>query len=219
MHKHGIFIGIIALAVGAGGGYYFGSRGMGEAPMHPVKGGMGVKEHGLRRAMDKLWSDHVFWTRQVIVSAIAQLGDLDVALKRLLRNQNDIGDAVVPFYGKEAGDKLAALLHDHITLAVDVVKAAIAKDDAGVKAADAKWHANADDLAEFLSKANPNNWPKDAMQKMFYEHLKLTTQEAVLRLASKWEDDVANFDKIYEQILMMAHDLSDGIVKQFPDKF
>jgi hypothetical protein len=54
---------------------------------------------------------------------------------------------------------------------------------------------------------------------MLNDHLALTTQEAVARLQSKWDDDVMTFDKIYSQALMMADALSDGIIKQFPSKF
>lgn len=36
---------------------------------------------------------------------------------RLLKNQEDIGGAVAAYHGKAAGDKLTALLKEHITWA------------------------------------------------------------------------------------------------------
>src|SRR5215831_2653258 len=81
-------------------------------------------------AMRRLWEDHIIWTRQYLVSAIAGLPDADAAAARLLRNQQDIGDAVKPFYGDAAGDRLTALLRDHILIAVDVVAAAKTNDGA-----------------------------------------------------------------------------------------
>jgi len=89
--------------------------------------------------------------------------------------------------------------------------------DAG-NAADKRWHANAEDIAEFLSKANPN-WPKATLVDMLNRHLALTTREAVDRLTKNWDDDVPNFDNVFSQAMMMADALSDGIVKQFPAKF
>ena len=172
----------------------------------------------LNSAMRDLWSDHVVWTRQYIVSATSGLGDADAAAKRLLANQDQIGQAIVPYYGQAAGTKLASLLKDHILIAVDVVAAAKANDQTKLKDADARWHANAADIATFLSGANPN-WPRADVQSMLNEHLALTTQEAVARLKSNWTDDVATFDKIYDQAMMMADTLTDGIVKQFPDRF
>src|SRR5216117_3374805 len=67
-------------------------------------------------AMRKLWEDHVTWTRLFIVSAAAGLPDKDATTQRLLQNQTDIGNAVAEFYGHDAGNKLTALLKDHILI-------------------------------------------------------------------------------------------------------
>ncbi|HEY7172513.1 MAG TPA: hypothetical protein VH417_16790, partial [Vicinamibacterales bacterium] len=45
------------------------------------------------------------------------------------------------------------------------------------------------------------------------------SDEVVARLTKNWDADVRAFDKVYDHILMMADALSDGIVKQFPDRF
>src|SRR5436305_1735836 len=75
----------------------------------------------LRQDMRKLWSDHVFWTRDYAAAAIADQPDQDAAAKRLLKNQEDIGNAVAQYYGKDAGDKLTKMLKDHILIAVDLI--------------------------------------------------------------------------------------------------
>ena len=173
----------------------------------------------LRNDMRKLWEDHVTWTRLYIVSALAGLPDKDATAQRLLQNQTDIGNAVKPFYGDAAGEKLTALLKDHILIATEVIDAAKAGDTAKKEDASKRWNANADEISSFLSNANPKNWPAADMQSMMREHLELTTAEVVARLNKDWKADVAGYEKVHQQILKMADMLSSGIIKQFPDKF
>ena len=172
----------------------------------------------LHQDMRKLWTDHVVWTRDYIVAAVGDQPDAQAAATRLLKNQEDIGAAVAAYYGKPAGDRLTALLKEHITIAVDIIKFAKAGDKASQLANDAKWHKNADDIAEFLSKANPN-WPRATLVAMMNTHLSTTTDEVVARLTKNWDADTRAYDAVYDHILMMADALSDGIVKQFPAKF
>jgi hypothetical protein len=171
----------------------------------------------LRTAMRKLWADHVIWTRQYIVSAVLGDPSATAASQRLLKNQEDIGNAVAQYYGAAAGTKLTDLLKQHILIAVDLVAAAKTGDAAKQADADKRWHANAADIATFLSSANPN-WPRQTLLDMLNQHLSLTTREAVARLQKNWTDDVAAFDGIFSQAMMMADALTDGIAKQFPAK-
>lgn len=177
------------------------------------------KELELRNEMRRLWEDHVVWTRMAIVSFAADLPDFDHAAQRLLRNQDDIGDAIAPYYGRSAGDQLTALLREHILIAVDVLVAAKAGDEAALADALAEWDRNAVDIATFLHNANPRNWPQAEMEAMMREHLDLTTQEAVARLTGDFDADIAAYDAIHAQALEMADMLSIGIVRQFPLRF
>ena len=178
-----------------------------------------TKQSALQDAMRKLWEDHIVWTRQFIVSAVADSPDKAAATERLLQNQVDIGNAIKPFYGDAAGEKLTALLREHITTAAEVVAAAKANDSAKLGDASKRWNANADEIATFLSGANPKAWPPAEMKKMMRDHLDLTTAEAVARLKGDWAADIAAYDKVHVQILHMADMLSNGIISQFPAKF
>ena len=119
----------------------------------------------------------------------------------------------------DSGEKLTALLKEHITTAADVVAAAKVNDKGKLEDANKRWFANADQIALFLSGANPKNWPAAEMKRMMNDHLNLTTTEAVARLHGDWSVDVKAYDHVHEQILRMADMLSDGIAKQFPKKF
>ena len=173
----------------------------------------------LKSDMRKLWEDHIIWTRNVIFNIIDGLPGTTEAVNRLLQNQVDIGNAIKPYYGDAAGNKLTALLKEHITTAAEIVTAARAGDKPKQDDATKRWFANADQIAAFLSDANPKSWPRSEMQKMMRDHLNLTTEEAVARLQSNWAADIAAYDKVHDQILHMADMLTKGIVNQFPNKF
>ncbi len=178
-----------------------------------------AKQRDFQNAMRKLWEDHVAWTRLFLVSALSDLPDKGPTTERLLRNQVDIGNALKPFYGDAAGEKLTALLKIHITTAAEVVTAAKGNDAARLDDAKKRWFANADDIATFLSGANPKSWPLVEMKQMMRDHLNLTTTEVEARLKGDWTADIAAYDKVHEQILQMADMLSIGLLSQFPNKF
>ena len=173
----------------------------------------------LRLDMRKLWEDHITWTRLAIISLEAGTPDTSATVARLLQNQTDIGNAIKPYYGDAAGNQLTELLRAHILIAADVIAAAKAGDTAKLGDAQARWDKNADDIAAFLSSANPHNWKLSTMQDEMHVHLKLTTDEAVAHLQGKWDADVAAYDAVHDHILHLSDLLSAGIVKQFPKRF
>jgi hypothetical protein len=169
--------------------------------------------------MRKLWEDHITWTRLFIISAVGDLPDKAATTERLLQNQVDIGNAIKPYYGDAAGEKLTALLKEHITTAAELVAAAKAGETAKMEEARRRWYANADEIATFLSTTNPKAWPQAEMKQMMREHLDMTTSEVVARLHTDWAADVRAYENIHGQILRMADMLSAGIINQFPKKF
>ena len=171
----------------------------------------------LKTNMRKLWEDHVIWTRNVILCLVDELPGTDQAVKRLLQNQVDIGNAIKPYYGEDAGKKLTVLLYAHINIAAEVIKAAKAGNKQALDEANKRWYANADEISEFLCNANPN-WKLADMKMMMRDHLKITTDETEHRIKKEYNADVISFDKIHNEILIMADILADGIVKQFPMK-
>jgi hypothetical protein len=188
------------------------------AQAHRHAHGVTAKELKLRNDMRKLWEDHVTWTRLAIISLTTGSADTEATVARLLRNQTDIGNAVKPFYGRAAGAELTRLLREHITIAAALITAAKAGDQPAVTAAQKRWEANAEQIARFLSRANPH-WRLGPMRSMLREHLRLTTREVVARLQENWTADVAAYDEIHRQALHMADMLSTGIVAQFPKRF
>jgi hypothetical protein len=179
----------------------------------------GAKAARLHDGMRELWEDHITWTRLAIVSFAAGLPDLQATEARLLSNQSDIAAAIRPYYGRAASRQLRDLLREHILGAVALLQAAKAGDSAALTRAHDAWYANGNQIADFLAKANPRNWPRGEMRAMMKTHLDETLKEAVDRLNGRFAADVRDYEAVHRHILAMADMLSDGIVAQFPARF
>lgn len=187
-------------------------------PTETISAPVLLSDQSLHQSLHRLWTDHAIWTREYVVAAIAGSPDVGAAAGRLLRNQEDIGNAIVPLYGEEAGAALTDLLKQHILIAVDLVAAALAGDKDQFAEQDARWDRNAVDIAEFLGNANPN-WDKRDVHDLLAQHLELTRAEVVARLTKDWTKDIAAFDDIMTELLTLSDALAAGIVKQFSDRF
>jgi hypothetical protein len=172
----------------------------------------------LRSAMRKVWADHMQWTYATVDAFFHDAKALDPTLQRLLANQDDIGNAIKPFYGDAAGAQLTALLRTHINQAVPVLKAAQAGDDAALKKAQDDWYANAQQIADFLTKANPDNWPASATGPALKMHIDQTTTYSVDLLKGDYPTAIADYGKAFDHMMELADILTNGIAKQFPDK-
>ncbi|MCS0790012.1 glycosyltransferase [Cytobacillus firmus] len=167
----------------------------------------------------RLWVDQVLWTSNYITSVTtAGAEDQKQVLARLLKNQEDIGNSIKPYYGDAAGNKLTELLKEHIVIAGDIVEAAKSGQGAKVNQLNKEWHRNAVDIAAFLSGANPNLQNED-VKKLLYTHLELVTDDLTASLVKDWDARIVSIDDGITHIIMMADAISDAVVKQFPDKF
>ena len=180
----------------------------------------GAKETAfeLKIKMRNLWDDNATWSRTVLLCRINQLPGTEESMKRLLLNQIAIGNAFKPFYGVEAGRKLTLLLNKHILIAEEVVTAAKTKDSVKMKEINTRWYRNADEISAFLSTRNPD-WSFADIKQMLTKQISCTTDQVEQRIKQNYKADIIAYDKVHDEMLKMSVILSDGIVKQFPEKF
>jgi hypothetical protein len=142
----------------------------------------------------------------------------------LSKTIDSLGDLIVPYYGSAAGMAFSKLLKEYLMAAGDHIKAMRAGKDTTELAA--KCAKTIDDIANFLSKANPVNWPAAAVTKIFtdYKNALIAQADAVIKkdiaaqtVAENHQQDILLGNPIGE--VGFSDVFSTGIVKQFPERF
>ncbi len=172
----------------------------------------------LRLALRDLWVGHIFWVRDVVFTT--KYGDKDaakVAEEQVVQNARSIADAIAPYYGKEASDKLFTLLAGHYGAVKDYMTAAFAGNSEGKKAAADKISKNAEEIAAFLSSANPN-WPKQTLLSALVAHGGHHMSQIDAVQGKDFTGEAKVWDAMKTHIYTIADVLANGIAKQFGSK-
>ena len=164
-----------------------------------------------------LWSDHVDYTRNAIISILGGLDDVNAVAKRLEVNQDEIGEIIAPYFGNADALTLAEALKGHVSILTDIIR--FKKADRDTAVLETNLDNNAVAIAEFLSNLDPGNWPKITILEAFRTHIKHTMDEINARVKQDWEADFAAYDQVRQSIETIADTMSSGIVNRFPEKF
>jgi len=179
-----------------------------------------MKAAELQMTLRDLWVGHIFWVRSVVFAT--KFGEADavkIAEENVVKNAKDIAAAVGSFYGKEAGDKLFDLLAGHYGAIKEYLTASMAGSKEDKDAAVAKLKKNAEEIAGFLSGANPKNWPKDTLVSLLLAHGGHHIAQIDAVTAKDYAVEATTWDAMKKHIYTIADALAARIEKQFQKKF
>lgn len=165
-----------------------------------------------------LWEQHGTWTFMAITAIVFQLPNEQSVLDRLLRNPKDFRRALGPYYGEALAKTFETLLTEHLTLAADLINAMRVGENAKASEIEKRWFRNAEEIAIFLSSINPF-WSRIAWKRMFFEHLDFIMEISLDLIKGNFPASIRVSDLFSDEILEMAHTMSQGIIRQFPKKF
>ena len=179
---------------------------------------MSINQVNLLTSMNLVWLEHILWTRLFLISVAESLGDLEATKARLLQNPKDVANVFRIYYGNNVANTIEKLLTEHLVIGGDLIVALKNGNQRLAQELNTKWYRNADEMAEAFSSINPF-YPKEEVRNMFYEHLRLTTNEVSARLKKDYAADIKAYDIVQKEILKMSEFFVNGIVKQFPTLF
>jgi hypothetical protein len=178
-----------------------------------------VKIDATKAALRDLWIGHVFWVRNVVVAGLA--GDTaaqKAAEKQVVANAQSIAATIEPFYGAPAKEKLFTLLAGHYGAVKNYFDATLATDAKQQGEATTKLTANADEIATFLSGANPN-WPKETLMGLLQAHAGHHIAQIQELQAKNYDGEAKTWAGMSQHMYVIADALADGLAKQFPAQF
>jgi hypothetical protein len=178
-----------------------------------------AKLQATRVALRELWQGHIAAVRKVVVAEIA--GDkagVKAAEGEVVANAHGIANAISPFYGQPASDKLFTLLAGHYGAVKAYLDASVARDAKRQSAAADSLTANAEQISTFLSTANPH-FSKAALMEMLQMHASHHISQIQQLIAKDVKGEAKTRAEMSAHMNALADALANGIAAQFPDKF
>ncbi len=170
-------------------------------------------------ALRDLWVEHVFWVRNVAVAKVGgDVASAKVAEEQVVANAKQIAGAIEPFYGKVASDRLFGLLAGHWGAVKAHLDATVAGDAKAGDAAITKAMQNANEIAAFLSQANPH-LPKDTLIALLTAHGGHHVAQNQQLKKKQYAEEAKTWEHMRGHMFVIADALGDALAKQFPDKF
>lgn len=177
-------------------------------------GNQSATDQEVRVEMRQLWAEHMEWTYATVDAFFHDQAGLTPKLNRLLQNQKDIGNSIKPYFGEEAGQKLAALLTEHIQLAVPVLTAAEEGNNGALEEGLDNWYANAQEIGDDFASLNPKAWDQASLRDIWKTHITQTVGYSVALLQNKLDDAIAQYQAAYDHMMEMGDEMADGIVNR-----
>ena len=172
-----------------------------------------------KAALRDLWAGHIFWIRNVVLdNATNNPAARDAAEKEVVANAKQIADTITPFYGEAASEKLFTLLAGHYGAVKEYSEATVAGNTRQQDAALAHLASNADEIAVFLSGANPN-LPKDTVRGLIAAHGAHHVAQITQFQERDYAREAETWQVMRQHVYVIADALTTALATQFPAKF
>lgn len=217
--KAAIVIVIIAVVGGLGFaiGKSFAENGSKDEAAHG-ESSLYTDSSDLRKDLNLKMAEHIGFTSEALKASYDESASSTAAIDELDKNSNELADIVGDFYGDQARATFLKMWQDHITYFVNYTVSARNNDQEGKDQALSDLEDYSREAAEFFAGLN-SSLSVDSTKPLFTQHRDLVIASMDDYAAKKYPESFDKESQAYSQAGKIADTISDGIVKQFPDKF
>jgi len=156
-----------------------------------------------------VWTQHVYWTRMLLISLTERLRDQDAVSRRLMENPVDIGGMYLKCCGRDSARTINNLISEHLRIGGELISAMRDRRN-DVDILKRRLYANAEKMADAFSLAS-TIYDREILKKFFDKNLDLTIQQINMRLSGNHRAEILAFGEIEKESMALADYLSSGI--------
>lgn len=172
----------------------------------------------LRKDLNITLAEHVALTSEAMRASYDEHKSSTAVIDELDKNSQELSDILGGFYGDESKATFLKMWRDHITFFVNYAVSAKSGDKEGKDQALSDLEDYSQESAEFFAGLN-SNLTVDSTKPLFTEHRDLMIVSINDYINAKYTESLDKKSRAYAQAGKIADALSDGIIKQFSDKF
>lgn len=162
----------------------------------------------------QLWMRLAIWSRSLIVSTVAGLGDITQLTDRLLAVPEEFSAILGQYFEPQEADQFRELLEEFLSTSTALIAAEKNKDDNLVNQETKNLYADADRIAEYLVSIN-SNWSQEQWTDLLNDWIEMLLADLVARLDGDYAKEITVFADLENQSLKSADYMADGIMKKF----
>jgi hypothetical protein len=172
----------------------------------------------LRLALDRLLAEHLVLSAEAMRALLSQAADADAAKAALDANSADLAQAIGTYYGDDAAAAFERVWDRHVDAYLAFIDSYVTDDAAARSRALMDLHDYHDEIAGFLSDANPY-LTREAVSGLIRQHVQSLIAQVEATAAGDHVRAVATVRSAYDFMFEVGDALSAAIARQFPDQF
>ncbi len=218
--KKTVIILITVLVVG-GAGFFLGKNINDDSSANQpgsTQGTVYTNASDMRKDLNIKLAEHVALTTEAMRASYDEHESSTAAIDELDKNSHDLANIIGNFYGDEPKATFLKLWQDHITFFINYTISAKNNDKEGKDQALSDLEDYSQETAEFFAGLN-SNLSVDSLKSLSTQHRDLIIASIDDYIEEKYPESLDEESKAFDQAGKIADTISDGIIKQFPDKF